>query len=74
MTDADARNRLGRWVETPVADETVRAFAPPALPPDPPIDILGLLRALTAAERGKSNERHASGHERKAQTGTDLAA
>lgn len=54
MTDADdetRHGRLGRLVEMPVGGETVRAFVPPALPPDPPIDILALLRALTAAER-----------------------
>jgi hypothetical protein len=43
--------RLGRWIDTPVAGETVRAYVPPALPPDPPIDILGLLQTLTVAER-----------------------
>ncbi len=43
--------RLGRLVETPVAGEIVRAFVPPALPPDPPIDILSLLPQLSAAER-----------------------
>ncbi|MGO9235431.1 MAG: Fic family protein [Methylocella sp.] len=43
--------RLGRLVETPVAGEIVRAFVPPALPPNPPIDILGLLPQLSAAER-----------------------
>lgn len=30
--------RLGRLVKTPVAGEIVRAFVPPALPPDPPIE------------------------------------
>lgn len=43
--------RLGRMVETPVAGEIVRAFVPPALPPEPPIDILRLLPQLSAAER-----------------------
>ncbi len=43
--------RLGKYLETPVAGETVRAFVPPPLPPDPPIDILGLLPKLSVAER-----------------------
>jgi Fic family protein len=38
-------------VETRAAGEIVRAFVPPPLPPDPPIDILGLLAPLSAAER-----------------------
>jgi Fic family protein len=43
--------RIGRFVETPVRGEMVRAFVPPALPPDPPIDILSLLPKLSAADR-----------------------
>jgi Fic family protein len=43
--------RLGRFVETVAAGEVVRAFVPPPLPPSPPIDILGLLNRLSAAER-----------------------
>ena len=54
MTESsnDTRNgRVGRLVKALVAGELVRAFVPPALPPDPPIDILGLLPQLSAAER-----------------------
>jgi Fic family protein len=43
--------RLGRYVETPAGGEMVRAFVPPPLPPNPPIDILSLLPKLSAAER-----------------------
>ena len=43
--------RFGRHVETSLADETVRAFVPPPLPPEPPIDVLPLLGRLSAAER-----------------------
>src|SRR5260370_38122967 len=43
--------RLGRYVETPAGGEMVRAFVPPRLPPNPPIDILSLLPKLSAAER-----------------------
>ena len=46
-----AAARLGRFVETPVGGEMVRAFVPPALPPQPPIDILALLPHLSLAER-----------------------
>jgi Fic family protein len=53
MTDShtDRSGRLGQLVETLVAGEIVRAFVPPALPPNPPIDILSLLPQLSAAER-----------------------
>ena len=43
--------RLGRFVETVVAGERVGAFVPRPLPPNPPIDILGLLNRLGTAER-----------------------
>ncbi|MFD2113898.1 Fic family protein [Thiorhodococcus fuscus] len=43
--------RLGRFIESPVAGEIVSAFIPPALPPNPPIDVLSLLHHLSAAER-----------------------
>jgi Fic family protein len=42
---------LGRYVETPVGGEMVRAFVPPRLPPTPEIDLLPLLGRLSAAER-----------------------
>ncbi len=43
--------RLGRYIETVAGSETVRAFVPPALPPNPPVDLLPLLEKLSAAER-----------------------
>ena len=43
--------RLGRFIKTPVAGEIVCAFVPPPLPPEPPIDVLFLLRRLSIAER-----------------------
>jgi Fic family protein len=46
-----ANRRLGRLLETPVAGEVVRAFVPPPLPPEPPIDVLSLLERLSVAER-----------------------
>lgn len=45
------KSRLGRFIDTPVAGEVVRAFVPPPLPPDPPIDVLSLLERLSLAER-----------------------
>ena len=51
MPDPDVHQRLGRFVETPVAGEIVRAFVPPPLPPIPPIDVLALLDRLSLAER-----------------------
>jgi Fic family protein len=52
MSDMQLRDtRRGRYVETPAGDEIVRAFVPPPLPPNPPIDILSLLPKLSAAER-----------------------
>jgi len=50
MPDPTA-TRLGRFVETPVAGEVVRAFVPPPLPPEPALDILSLLDRLSVAER-----------------------
>ena len=43
--------RLGRYIQATAAGETVRAYAPPALPPSPPIDLLPLVEGLAAAER-----------------------
>ncbi len=51
MVDPEPNQRLGRFVETPVAGEMVRAFVPPPLPPVPPIDVLTLLDRLSLAER-----------------------
>jgi len=44
-------NRLGRYVETAVSGERVRAFVPPPLPPAPPLDLKPLLSRLSAADR-----------------------
>ena len=43
--------RLGRYEVTSVGGEPVRAFVPPALPPDPPVAMEGLYTALEAANR-----------------------
>jgi Fic family protein len=46
-----ADTRIGTYVETTVASETVRAYVPPNLPPTPPVDIGCLISALGAADR-----------------------
>ena len=46
-----ANPRLGRYVSIAVAGETVRAFAPPPLPPVPQLDLLSLLGPLSEADR-----------------------
>lgn len=51
MVAPETNQRLGRFVDTPVAGEVVRAFVPPPLPPLPPIDVLALLDRLSLAER-----------------------
>jgi Fic family protein len=51
MTAPPRASRLGRLVEIPVAGEVVSAFVPPPLPPDPAVDVLGLLNSLSLAER-----------------------
>ncbi len=47
----ETAGRLGRFVETAVGGERVKAFVPPPLPPNPPLKITGLLTRLSAAER-----------------------
>ncbi len=44
-------SRLGRYIETAVGGERVRAFVPPPLPPIPPLDLEPLLSRLSAADR-----------------------
>lgn len=51
MSDSEPNQRRGRFVETSVAGEMVRAFIRPALPPLPAIDVLSLLERLSLAER-----------------------
>ena len=46
-----ANTRLGRFSETIAHGEAVRAFVPPPLPPEPPLDLMPLLVRLTEAER-----------------------
>src|SRR5476649_623057 len=48
---SDFTSRLGRYVETSVGGEQVRAYVPPTLPPSPPIGMEGLVHRLSAADR-----------------------
>ena len=43
--------RLGSYVSTTTAGETVRAFVPPPLPPDPPLDLSGFYQQLDRANQ-----------------------
>ncbi len=53
MPTATANSRLGTYLTTSTAGENVRAFVPPALPPDPPLDISPELHdLLEKANRG----------------------
>ena len=51
MVDSLRNQRLGRFIDTPAGGETLRAFVPPPLPPEPPVDMLALLDRLGLAER-----------------------
>jgi Fic family protein len=51
MTKAIAPARMGRYVETAFAGERVRAFVPAPLPPEPPLDLLPLIRMLSDADQ-----------------------
>lgn len=53
MAESVVAQRLGCFVAPPVAGEVVRTFVPPPLPPNPPIDVLGLLDRLSLAERAQ---------------------
>src|SRR5260370_8346361 len=44
-------SRLGPYVSTTTAGETVKAFVPQPLPPDPPVDLSGLYQQLDRANQ-----------------------
>jgi Fic family protein len=49
---ADRKNsRLGTYISTTTAGETVRAFVPAPLPPNPPVDLGGLYQQLDRANQ-----------------------
>ena len=50
MTD-EKSSRLGSYISTTTAGETVRAFVPPPLPPDPPVDLSALYQQLDRANQ-----------------------
>jgi Fic family protein len=47
----EKNSRLGTYVSKTAAGETVRAFVPPPLPPDPPVDLTGLYPLLDRANQ-----------------------
>jgi hypothetical protein len=50
--DAPTNLRIGRYVTTVAFDETVSAYVPPPLPPEPPLALsLPLLQRLSEADR-----------------------
>lgn len=48
---SDKNSRLGTYVSTTTAGETVRAFLPPPLPPEPSVDLTGLFQQLDRANQ-----------------------
>jgi cell filamentation protein, protein adenylyltransferase len=48
---ADKSPRLGSYISTTTAGETVRAFLPPPLPPDPPLDVSRFYQQLDLANQ-----------------------
>ena len=52
MPVSKLQNRLGTYVTSSVAGETVRAFIPPPLPPVPELDLNGLHQQLDRANQG----------------------
>ena len=49
--EVELNQRLGRYVVKTYEKETVRAFVPPALPPDPPLRLDGLQQLLEQANQ-----------------------
>ncbi len=52
MPASKSQNRLGSYVTSSVAGETVRAFIPPPLPPIPALELSGLHQQLDRANQG----------------------
>ena len=46
--DTEKSSRLGTYVSTTTAGEVVKAFVPPPLPPDPPVNLSGLYQQADA--------------------------
>src|SRR5271165_6037309 len=51
QVEVESNQRLGRYVVKTYEKETVRAFVPPALPPDPPLRLDGLQQLLEQANQ-----------------------
>ena len=52
MAASKSPSRLGRYIVSSVAGETVRAFMPPPLPPIPAVELSGLHQQLDRANQG----------------------
>jgi Fic family protein len=52
MPESKSPSRLGSYVTSSVAGETVRAFIPPPLPPTPALELSGLHQQLDRANQG----------------------
>src|SRR5438445_3490855 len=52
MPASKSSSRLGSYVASSVAGETVRAFIPPRLPPTPAVELSGLHQQLDRANQG----------------------
>ena len=50
-TGPENKSRLGTYVTTTVTGEPVRAFIPPGLPPNPPVELAGLYQHLDRANQ-----------------------
>src|ERR1700682_4999001 len=51
QVEVELKQRLGRYVVKTYEKETVRAFVPPPLPPDPPLRLDGLQQLLEQANQ-----------------------
>ena len=49
--EEEQNHRLGRYIVKAYPNDTVRAFVPPPLPPDPPIRLDGLQQLLEQASQ-----------------------
>jgi Fic family protein len=51
VSDSNHSSRIGRFVTTKTGDETVRAYVPPPLPPEPSVRLEGLVGLIEKANR-----------------------
>ena len=51
MAESSTNHRIGEYVTSTVGGETVRAFVPPPLPPNPPVHLESLQLLLEQANQ-----------------------